>query len=334
LRNFKAALLAEARRRSGFASAAAAATAYGWSDVTLRAHERGARKISSIDAEKYALAFGLPVASLEDTEKAERELERLRREPAPMPSAVRSDGSAGRRLRIVRLIRGFESVRAAADHFGFVQPTVVAHESGTNPVTRRSALGYAAAYGVSPEWLLRGLAASGLGPLVDASLASADDWENLDIRELRKLADVDGEKDTMGLRRLLRERQWAGVAESDGDNIPELSARQLELGAEFNFEASKFWKLPTGVATSLLESEAGALVVLPLELSQGRFSGGDRLFIDITKRDLRSNGTFAYIVNGTLRVVDASFDLSPYDPALLLGQVVGVFARLSGAPYR
>jgi hypothetical protein len=202
-------------------------------------------------------------------------------------------------------------VRAAADHFGFVQPTVVAHESGTNSVTRRSALGYAAAYGVSPEWLLRGLAAFGLGPLVDASLASADDWENLDIRELRKLADVDGEKDTMGLRRLLRERQWARVAESDGDNIPELSARQLELGAEFNFEASKFWKLQTGVPTSLIESEAGALVVLPLELSQGRFSGGDRLFIDITKRDLRSNGTFAYIVNGTLRVVDASFDLPP-----------------------
>jgi hypothetical protein len=320
-------LLAEARRRAGFLSAAAAATAYGWSDVTLRAHERAARKISAIDAEKYALAFRLPVAALEDAEKAERELERLLREPAPMPTAVRSDERAGRRLKIVRLIRGFESVRVAAEYFGFVQPTLVAHESGTNPVTRRSALGYAAAYGVSPEWLLRGLAPSGLGPLVDASLASAGDWESLDVRELRRLADVDGEKDTMGLRRLLRERQWAGVADSDGDNIPEVSARQLELGSDFNYEASKFWKLPTGLASSLIESEAGALVVLPLDFSHGGFAAGDRLFVDLTKRDLRSGGRFAYIVNGTLRVVDGSLDLSPHDPAHLLGKIVGVFSR-------
>src|SRR5260370_42558205 len=125
--------LAEARRRAAFLSAAAAATAYGWSDVTLRAHDRAARKISAIDAEKYALAFRLPVAALEDAEKAERELERLLREPAPMPTAVRSDESAGRRLKIVRLIRGFESVRVAADYFVFLQPTLVAHESGTNP---------------------------------------------------------------------------------------------------------------------------------------------------------------------------------------------------------
>jgi hypothetical protein len=322
-------LLAEARRRAGFASAAAAANAYGWSDVTLRAHERAARKISAVDAEKYALAFGLPVAALEDAEKAERELDKLLREPVSIPTTIQSDDSAGRRLKIVRLVRGFESVRAAADYFGFVQPTLIAHESGSNPMTRRNALGYAAAYGVSPEWLLSGRAPSGLGPLVDASLASARDWESLDIRELRRLADVDGEKDTIGLRRLLRERQWVAGLGSDGDNIPEVSARHL--GSEFSYEASesqRIWQLPKGLASSLIGSEVGALIVLPLDYSHGGFVAGDRLFVDLTKRDRGSGGKFAYIVNGTLRIVDESLESSPFDPTQLLGQIVGAFIRL------
>jgi hypothetical protein len=322
-------LLAEARRRAGFASAAAAANAYGWSAVTVRAHERAARKISAIDAEKYALSFGLPVAALEDAEKAERELDKLLREPLPVPTTVQSDEHAGHRLKTVRLIRGFESVRAAADYFGFVQPTLIAHESGLNPMTRRNALGYAAAYGVSPEWLLSGRAPSGLGQPVEASMASVGDWESLDIRELRRLADVDGEKDTIGLRRLLRERNWVAGLGSDGDNIPEVSARQI--GSDFSYEASesqRIWQLPKGLASSLTGSEAGTLVVLPLDYSHGGFAAGDRLFVDLTKRDRGSGGKFAYIVNGALRIVDESFGLSPFDLTQLLGQIVGAFTRL------
>lgn len=321
-------LLSEARRRAGFVSAAAAARSYGWSDVTLRAHERAARRISAVDAEKYSLAYGLPVDALEDAKKAERELDRLLREPVPTPSTVQSDEKAGRRLKIARLVRGFESMRAAADHFGFVQSTLIAHEAGSNLMTRRNALGYAAAYGVSPEWLLSGRAHSGLGPLVDASLASSQDWESLDIRELRRVADADGEQDTIGLRRLLRERQWAAGLSIDGDNIPEVSARHLR--SEFGYEASeaqRIWQLPKGLASNLIGSEVGALIVVPLDYGHRGFAAGDRLFVDLTKRDPGSGGKFAYIVNGTLRIVDEMLETAPFDPAQLLGQIVGAFTQ-------
>jgi hypothetical protein len=203
-------------------------------------------------------------------------------------------------------------------------------------MSMRNALGYAAAYGVSPEWLLSGRARSGLGLLVDESLESSQDWESLDIRELRRLADTDAEQDTIGLRRLLQERQWTAGLSIDGDNIPEVSARHL--GSEFGYEVSegrRIWQLPKGLASNLIGSEVGALVVVPLDHSHRGFAAGDRLFIDLTKRDLGSGGKFAYIVNGTLRIVDETFERAPFDPAQMLGQIVGAFTQqLSNRHYR
>lgn len=56
--------LRAARRRAGFASAAAAARAFGWSEVTYRAHENGLRGIRSAVAEHYAARLNVSLAWL------------------------------------------------------------------------------------------------------------------------------------------------------------------------------------------------------------------------------------------------------------------------------
>lgn len=50
--------LRELREKRGFATAQAAAEAFGWNVVTYRSHENGGRNIPVHQARKYALAFG------------------------------------------------------------------------------------------------------------------------------------------------------------------------------------------------------------------------------------------------------------------------------------
>ena len=62
------------------------------------------------------------------------------------------DGRA-QRLRQARLDRGFETAAAAADAFGWSRNTYASNENGNAPFSYRRAKEYAAAFGVSPEWL-------------------------------------------------------------------------------------------------------------------------------------------------------------------------------------
>jgi transcriptional regulator with XRE-family HTH domain len=57
------------------------------------------------------------------------------------------------RLRQARLDRGFETAAAAADAFGWNRNTYASNENGNAPFSYRRAKEYAAALGVSPEWL-------------------------------------------------------------------------------------------------------------------------------------------------------------------------------------
>lgn len=50
--------LKELREKRGFETAKAAATAFGWNEVTYRSHENGMRNIPLHIARKYALAYG------------------------------------------------------------------------------------------------------------------------------------------------------------------------------------------------------------------------------------------------------------------------------------
>lgn len=57
------------------------------------------------------------------------------------------------RLRQARQDKGFETAAAAADAFGWNRNTYASNENGNAPFSYRRAKDYAAAFGVSPEWL-------------------------------------------------------------------------------------------------------------------------------------------------------------------------------------
>ncbi|MBL8772670.1 MAG: helix-turn-helix domain-containing protein [Phenylobacterium sp.] len=62
------------------------------------------------------------------------------------------DGRA-ERLRQARIERGFDTAAAAADAFGWSRNTYAANENGNAPFSYRRAKAYAAAFGVTAEWL-------------------------------------------------------------------------------------------------------------------------------------------------------------------------------------
>ena len=57
------------------------------------------------------------------------------------------------RLRLARTQKGFETAAAAADAFGWNRNTYASNENGNAPFSYRKAKDYAAAFGVSAEWL-------------------------------------------------------------------------------------------------------------------------------------------------------------------------------------
>lgn len=57
------------------------------------------------------------------------------------------------RLRQARLDRGYETAASAADAHGWSRNTYASNENGNAPFSYRRAKEYAAAFGVSPEWL-------------------------------------------------------------------------------------------------------------------------------------------------------------------------------------
>jgi phage repressor protein C with HTH and peptisase S24 domain len=62
------------------------------------------------------------------------------------------DGRA-ERLRHARIAKGYESAAAAADAHGWSRNTFASNENGNAPFSYRRAKEYAAAFGVSAEWL-------------------------------------------------------------------------------------------------------------------------------------------------------------------------------------
>jgi hypothetical protein len=86
--------LRAARRRAGFASAAAAARAFGWSEVTYRAHENGLRGIRATVAEHYAVRLNVSLAWLLTGEGRQP-----RRHHLDIAGEIGDDGSVRRRLR-------------------------------------------------------------------------------------------------------------------------------------------------------------------------------------------------------------------------------------------
>lgn len=60
----------------------------------------------------------------------------------------------GERLKDLRLKRGFETAKEAADAFGWSEVTYRSHENGTRNIPYPAAKRYASAYGSSPQFIL------------------------------------------------------------------------------------------------------------------------------------------------------------------------------------
>lgn len=63
---------------------------------------------------------------------------------------------SNRRLRQAREAAGFESMKAAADRFGWKLSTYRSHENGQTTVPKEAAEAYGPAFGRSPAWILTG----------------------------------------------------------------------------------------------------------------------------------------------------------------------------------
>jgi phage repressor protein C with HTH and peptisase S24 domain len=90
------------------------------------------------------------------------------------------DDGRAQRLRQARQDRGYDTAAAAAEAFGWSRNTYASNENGNAPFSYRRAKEYAAAFGVSPEWLydaagpMQGAAASGLVPVIGHVGANPD----------------------------------------------------------------------------------------------------------------------------------------------------------------
>lgn len=80
--------LQEARKRAKFDTPTDAARAFGWNEVTYRAHENGERGIRRVPAEKYAKAFRVPVEWLLFGKGRERPVEAERPKVVPLVGYV------------------------------------------------------------------------------------------------------------------------------------------------------------------------------------------------------------------------------------------------------
>jgi transcriptional regulator with XRE-family HTH domain len=89
------------------------------------------------------------------------------------------DGRA-QRLRQARIDRGYDTAASAADAHAWSRNTYASNENGNAPFSYRRAKEYAAAFGVSPEWLydaagpMRAAAADGLVPVIGHVGANPD----------------------------------------------------------------------------------------------------------------------------------------------------------------
>jgi len=65
---------------------------------------------------------------------------------------------SGTRLRLARARAGYKTATAAIKRFGWRPPTTYrSHENGQTPVPPEDAIAYAAAYKVTPEWIVFGV---------------------------------------------------------------------------------------------------------------------------------------------------------------------------------
>jgi Helix-turn-helix domain len=115
--------LKAARKAAGFPTAAAAAAHFGWSVARYRSHESGIRSFGAEDLKRYAKAFGVKKDQLTfpDQRVISAQLLRTRKRADDQRREV------AMRLRVARILRGYQSAICASLDLGIVTPTYLKH---------------------------------------------------------------------------------------------------------------------------------------------------------------------------------------------------------------
>lgn len=305
-------LLREVRKRAGFQSAQAAATAYGWSGSTLSAHEGGRRRIGPLDAERYADTFGMKAVNFLDATAAAAMLNHLAADTASLKKRPASNASeVGHRLIAARIARGFRKRARACAFFGFPRPMLTAHELGIGRLVNTQGSVYAKAYAIELPWLLNGTLPSGLGDVADERIRAEPHLSDATIEQLARISNNYVPTRSAGLT-----GTTAAAVFGLGEIREVVADRHRSVGyAEVSPPA--FWSMPEGFDRQLLGSSAVNLVSVP-------DGWGGRFFVDTNDHDIGRKGRFLYVdresrVHSIQQPSTARSDLA--DP-LLVGRIL------------
>lgn len=153
--------LQQARIDAGFLTANHAAITFGWSIKTYSPHEGGTKYFDKDTAIKYSKAFKIDgdwLSSLcDDLLIEERTSVRIISEEDELKRKARHNSNkrkliAAKQLRLAREEAGYHTANHAATHFGWNMRVYLQHEIGTRVFDEDTALKYAKAFNVGPDW--------------------------------------------------------------------------------------------------------------------------------------------------------------------------------------
>lgn len=266
--------LKRARLGSLFPSATDAARAYGWPVATYVAAEQGRRAIAKERLLQYALAFAVPLKWLAEGDPREmidlpagagaiRRFDIIARAPIKQIRALITSASAdtepwgtARRLRVARIMAGFETATEAASFFSFNRATYGSHENGTNGVPGRMLALYALAFGVDRGWLSSGHGGSGLPttPAWPESSYEAHGYlpKQTPLPDPARRADPD----EIARRKSLIDAETATARFRDAN----LAIPEIACSSDGKFETIAAWFLPTSALSADYANETLAIV--------------------------------------------------------------------------
>lgn len=323
--------LKAARLRAGFRSARAAAIANNWPEGTYRAHETGTRSINMATLRRYEDAFGQRLNPLDATFEKFEDVKRAR-------AGVEAQAvlKMAARLRLARLLCGFQSIKAAVDSFGFKRSAYSAHENGYNRFSERHAEAYGLAYRVEPKWLLTGKGPIGLENHEDEKFILQSNILNSPSEFYFSRISIQSRNRAHGppqqVREILHRPKKLTNERTENENhtfIKEIFNRSSWLSAgqdPGHLCARRTWGIPEDIAYELISHWPERLVVFAASTAIPDFhiSPGDRIFVERSVNISEKIGPYVILApDSKLNIVNDLASLEHDEQ--VLGRLVGRF---------
>lgn len=309
--------LRAARLRAGYRSAQVAAAAQGWPVATYRAHENGGRKVPDEMLNEYAKAYKVSLAWLNTgvvTEANDPPAKSSYDDIAKLAFNLAAEDKkkiAGKRLKLVRLARGFATAWDAADKMKVNQNTYGNLESGRNGLTAAATRALATAYGVRDDWLRYGALPSGLGVEADTFLErlNSQEWNpEWAADNLFGLVDVGLRTTASDGVRLTREHPRSI---SVSGSASEIAVQEFNLGqivaSSSRKQTQRTWLFPRDIVNVNARDSDLLVVALGSRALEIGLRAGGRVVLDRSRVDM-SNSHDALLIhpNGALELLARS----------------------------